>query len=270
MSWSELPIEIRFTIWELTFPGPRTIIVTSNEIKSKDKIPVAFHVNYESRKHIGGLMSFLFEGTNLVGSENCQFLYFNSKIDTLFLDDSSDLGKFQFLIGPCWNQRWLDSFIKVPRGFHHLAIQNPESIKECDMVTSLEIRQGINKLDQVCFFKNLEKFTIRYNEYLMACAPRDLRTPIQRALIMRNRLIHDAMVVYGLFQKRLDAGFITKIPEIILSPLFSDAHDIVSSGVSTLKFKFRKARNATLARITMNGHVKDLDCVASYMRERRT
>ncbi|KAJ8065633.1 hypothetical protein OCU04_006308 [Sclerotinia nivalis] len=261
MSWSELPVEIRLAIWEFTFSGPRTFTIRTNRMEDmKNKIPVAFHVNYESRKQAEEKMQLLFDGTNLVGSENCHFLYFNPKIDTLFLNDDSDLGRFQFLIGPCWNQRWLDSF-GIRRRFPYLAIENLEPIKECDMVTLLKVWRGIAKMDQICFFRNLEKLTVLYDGHVLTSRIPNNTPLIQRIRMMEDRLIDDAKFIYGLCQKRLNEGFITKIPEIILSPIFAEAHEIVSSGVSTLKF--RMPRNARPA-VTMNEHVKDLDCAKSY------
>ncbi|EDN97777.1 predicted protein [Sclerotinia sclerotiorum 1980 UF-70] len=93
MSWSGLPAEIRILIWELAFPAlPRTFTIATNKMKrGKNKIPVDLHVNYESRYLAKNKYKLLFDGTNLVGSENCQFLCFNPKVDTFFLSNYTDL-----------------------------------------------------------------------------------------------------------------------------------------------------------------------------------
>ncbi|CAD6456186.1 a2668643-7331-476a-abd0-8b10e6e6311a-CDS [Sclerotinia trifoliorum] len=269
MPWSALPSEIRCMIWEYTFSEPRTFSIATNEMKDPNyKLPVALQVNYESRCHVKRKLPLLFDGTNLVGSENCHFLYFNPGVDTLFLSDSSDFGMFQFLIGPCWNQRWIDSLVRLRfrvRGApRRVAIEYPEPIKECDIVTSLTICQDLDKIDQLFFFRKLEKLTIDYDRsviWLGLWTPRGHQTLNQRARMIENSLINHAKIIYGLFQTRINAGFITKIPEILFFPLFSDVQDMVSAGFSTLEFRMPEGFCPS---VTMNEYVKDLDCIKAY------
>ncbi|KAF7924625.1 uncharacterized protein EAE97_010576 [Botrytis byssoidea] len=98
MSFSMLPAELRAIIWEFAILKPRSHIVKSNQMMKKNKIPVLFQINHESREFALKYMPLLFDGTNLAGCDDLHFNYFNPKIDTLCLYDMDE--NIAFFMGP--------------------------------------------------------------------------------------------------------------------------------------------------------------------------
>ncbi|KAI9649645.1 hypothetical protein NHQ30_002226 [Ciborinia camelliae] len=204
--FGDLPIEIRFMIWELTLPGPRSHIIKSNSMVTRVKtrrIPMALKVNFESRDFALKKLTLLFGGTNLIGSENCHALYFNPKLDTLCL--FAHRNTFHFLMGPCYNQTRLD-FDAITWQYGHRAIQQPEPIRECDMVTSLEFpKVRRQRLVDTAYFRNLKKLTIRYSSYLLDYTSQ-LEDPLERARVNVDFLIEQGQRVYQVFKRESNWG----------------------------------------------------------------
>ncbi|KAF7909267.1 hypothetical protein EAE99_011482 [Botrytis elliptica] len=230
MSFSMLPPELRAIIWEFALPKPRSHIVKSNQMTTKKKkIPVLFQINRESREFVLKHMQLLFEGTNLAGCEDFNFIYFNPKIDTLCLYDMED--NFKFFMGP--------------RNFFLRGVR-PDNwevapMKECDMVKSLEIKNVTKDTDSLLsktgYFRNLERLVVRFQKsFGEALYPPFYSSPAHQANTIIFWMTSWAMTYYRFFSLQVTRGKIAAIPDIVFIITKADARFILSTGVSTLEF----------------------------------
>ncbi|KAF7948701.1 hypothetical protein EAE96_007895 [Botrytis aclada] len=251
MSFSMLPPELRNLIWEFALPGPRSHIVETSQTIKKKKIPLVLQINQESREFALKLMPVLFDGTNVAGCDNCQFTYFNSKIDTLRFPGFRDTSeRFDFFMGPRYPRRILG--------------RPAAPVKECDMVKSIEISGWMPyhkcfELNKTGYFRNLERLVVRQQPF--ENCPYQLSSPgpadRAQAYIIIHEMTWKAIKYYEFFEQQVKLGNIAAIPDIVFIFTKADARLILSTGASTLDFSGTRAvmnkavENMLIARRTL-------------------
>ena len=236
MSFAMLPAELRSLIWEFALPKPRFHLIKSNKMTTKKNIPVLFQINQESREFALKHMPLIFDGTNLAGCDDYHFNYFNPRIDTLCLYDTSD--NFKFFMGPWY---W--------HGIPEIA-----PIKECDMVKSIEIKQKngfrLPLVSKTGYFQNLERLVVRFQESFRLNTRLNVGGPAEHANRIVDLVVQDSRPYYAFFRRQVADGKIAVIPDIVFILTRSDVRFILSAGVSTLEFSG--------TRTVMNKAVKEL------------
>ncbi|KAG4430637.1 hypothetical protein IFR05_013886, partial [Cadophora sp. M221] len=134
--FSNLPAELRFKIWILSLPGPRTVELHYNALASRavscTPAPVALHTSLDSRHEALKLYSPLFKDSVLNA-----VIYIDIHLDTLYLSEER-AGEFRYAPGSEWNEH--NNYFEVMfetiqpsilDSLSHLAISNDTLGKAC-------------------------------------------------------------------------------------------------------------------------------------------
>ncbi|KAI9646160.1 hypothetical protein NHQ30_005600 [Ciborinia camelliae] len=212
-----LPSEIRIMVWEFALPTARRINIRNNamrhDTRHSRKNPAILYVNYESYQVAIKHLVPLFDGVNMIGSE--QFKYINPKIDVVHFDNV----RFSFSLGP------------YPTGHRNMLGQEP--MKECDKIIDIEFSENClsdrRRLLRILFsFRNLERLRLLYTLSRSMNIGTHVLCRIDFIREIYKRITLDSEFLSNWFRWRFDHGLINKLPEIIILPTHLDRQIIFS------------------------------------------
>ncbi|TGO77161.1 hypothetical protein BELL_0120g00140 [Botrytis elliptica] len=221
-AFSSLPPEIRLMIWNLLIPRAKNIRLTNNRMKHSRshsrQIPPILHVNYESRTVALRHLTRLFGGINGNGYPE-QFLYFNPSLDTVCFDGGV-YHSFEFphtILPPGTDPNY----------------QAP--LAETDNVVAIQIDENqVMYKGPARHFRNLELVIVQSSFSWSAIYPSNTAGRQSLARRTHSRISSGTAHIRDWFQRRFDAGLISRVPRIqyVLTWADARAHDSLGQWVS--------------------------------------